>query len=151
MKSLKQKIKKKKERAAKVKIKLQKQHEQLVKERKLHEEDILKERTAFELEHGKPIPFVKDENKRKAMETRKEESVSDRLKKNLEILEALEAEYDREQENRQQANEKLESEGFFSIKEKMNALHQKALELQGLSEKLAEAQKDAVKLAEHQE
>lgn len=141
---MKQKLKdkKKKERALKVRKKLDKQYEKLVKERKLQEEEILKEKMAQELGYGKPRPIVRDEKKREEIETQKHNFVSERLKKNLELLEALEAEYDQEHSQREEVNAKLEGEGHLSIKDKMNALHQRALEMEGLTYKLAEAKKN---------
>jgi len=51
-----------------------------------------------------------------------------KLEKNIKILKALEEEYKREQESRENLNEELKAEGFDSLEEKMNAIHAKAVE-----------------------
>ena len=66
----------------------------------------------------------------------------EQLKKNLEILEALEKEYEAEQNRRDNMNEQLESEGHKSMKEKLDALHEKALQLTNKAEEMAKAKED---------
>lgn len=102
-------------------------------ERKAMREEMLKDQQMQELEHGKVqqlLPGNVDAAERKLAE--REKKVVDKLKKNLEVLKQLESEYDKEQASRKSVNEQLESEGFSTIKEKMDALqkklHQYALE-----------------------
>lgn len=51
------------------------------------------------------------------------EQIIARLNHNLEILKALEEEYDKEMAARQERNSDLEESGYSSLKEKMDALH----------------------------
>lgn len=136
------KDKKKKERAKKVQAKLQRRRDYMTQERLKREEEMVRERTAYELEHGRPMPIITDPAKLAIVQARKQQAINDKLKKNLEILEALEAAYDEEHARRAEVHERLESEGHMSIKDKMAALHQKALEMQGLANKLTEAQEE---------
>jgi hypothetical protein len=136
------KFKKKKEREQRVKVKLARRREALRKDKELQDAERAKERAAYILEHGVPRPIVTNPAKLAEMEARKARSVADRLKKNLELLEALEKEYEDEQANREKVNENLEAEGYMTMKEKMDALHKKALELTGKAEELAKAQEE---------
>lgn len=54
------------------------------------------------------------------------EKVNENLKHNLQVLQALEEEYVREQMQRQEINAELEAEGFKTIEEKIKALKNKA-------------------------
>jgi lipoate-protein ligase A len=54
-------------------------------------------------------------------------------------LKNLEQEYENEQSNRKNINDKLESEGYKTMKEKMDALHEKALSMEKVANDLAEA------------
>ena len=149
MATQKQKEKKKKDREKLAKSKVLLRREALRKERKLAADEQVKERVAHEIVHGKPMPIIKNPAalaQREAMKTR---TVSDKLKKNLEILEALEREYEAEQAARTEINTKLESEGHKTMREKMDALHKKALVLTGKAEALAEATEEYV--AHHNE
>lgn len=56
----------------------------------------------------------------------KDENIKKQLEHNLEILKALQAEYDREEEMRKQVNKQLEEEGAYTIKEKMDLMAKKA-------------------------
>lgn len=67
-------------------------------------------------------PYVKDPNKAKV----RAEEVLAQLEKNLQILEALEEEYLREEEAKKKLNEELEAEGLTTLKEKLDALEKKA-------------------------
>lgn len=139
-----QQEKKKKDRERLAHTRVVKRREALRSERKLAEKE---ERQRQEIEYmsqGKLQPIVVDEKKAAEREAEKVRSVSEQLKKNLEILEALEQEYEQEQQVRVEVNQKLESEGFMSVKQKMDALHQKALEMTGKAEILAEAQEEYV-------
>jgi hypothetical protein len=48
--------------------------------------------------------------------------IQEKLRHNYAILEALDAEYNREQEQKKKLNEQLEAEGHFTLKEKMDAM-----------------------------
>jgi hypothetical protein len=69
----------------------------------------------------KMTPYVGPE-KRELFEQRKQERAIEQLKRNQQILQAMEDEYLREQATRKEINEKLESEGCETIKQKMDAL-----------------------------
>lgn len=135
-----QKEKKKKERERVAHARVVKRREQLRAERKQAEAEERQRQEVEYMAHGKPQPFIRDEEKAAEREAAKARAVAEQLRKNLEILEALEKEYEQEQQVRVEVNQKLESEGYMSIKEKMDALHQKALEMTGKAEALAEAQ-----------
>ena len=57
----------------------------------------------------------------------------------MEILRNLEQEYEREQASRKEINDRLESEGYMTMKDKMDALHEKALKMQRVADDLEEA------------
>lgn len=137
-----QKEKKKKDRERVAHARVVKRREALRTQRKQAEAEERQRQEVEYMANGKPRPFIRDEEKAAEREAAKAKAVADQLKKNLEILEALEKEYEQEQESRAEVNQKLESEGYMSIKEKMDALHQKALEMTGKAELLAEAQAD---------
>lgn len=95
-------------------------------ERKAMREEVIKDLEMQQLEHGKVqqlLPGNPEAAERKLVE--REQKVVSKLKKNLEILKELEAEYDREQSSRKTVNEQLEAEGFKTIKDKMDALQKK--------------------------
>lgn len=128
MSSKKQKEKKKKDREKKVEEKVFKRREALRKERKTLEMQQRQEQEADNLVRGKLKPIVNDFKKVEEIKSNKEQNALSQLQKNLQILEALEKEYDREKALRNQINETLEAEGHMTMSEKMEALHQKALE-----------------------
>jgi NADH pyrophosphatase NudC (nudix superfamily) len=143
MASQRQKEKKKKERQKASKAKVLVRREQLRKDRKEAAEEQRKEKEAHAIIHGRQKPFVK--TKTTEFDPLTEiSSIKDMLENNLKILEALEQEYDAEQAARADVNEKLEAEGHMSMREKMDALHQKALEITGKAEELAAAKESAV-------
>lgn len=144
MATKKQKEKKKKDRERLAHARVVQRRDVLRAQRKLSEEEERKRQEIEYMTHGKPQPIIVDEEKAAEREAAKARAVTDQLKKNLEILEALEQEYEQEQQVRVEVNEKLESEGYMSIKQKMDALHQKALEMTGKAELLAEAQEEYV-------
>lgn len=137
-----QKEKKKKDREKNVKAKLLVERDTLRKERKLVQYEQMKEQAAHDLVHGRSRPIISDPAVLAANDAAKAREISDRLHKNLEILEALEQEYEAEQKARSEMNENLESEGHKTMREKMDALHQKALEMTGKAELLAEAEEN---------
>lgn len=142
MATQKQKEKKKKEREKRVKVKLARRRESLKKERDFREAELAKERAEHILQNGPNKPIVTNPERLAELEARKSRAVAERLKKNLEILAALEKEYEQEQASRQEVNDKLESEGYMTMREKMDALHKKALELTNKAEELAKAQEE---------
>jgi len=144
MATKKQKEKKKKDRERLAHARVVKRREILRSQRKLAEEEERKRQEIEYMSHGKPQPIIVDKEKAAEREAMKARAASDQLKKNLDILEALEQEYEKEQQVRNEVNQKLESEGYMSIKQKMDALHQKALEMTGKAESLAEAQEEYV-------
>jgi hypothetical protein len=74
----------------------------------------------------KIVPFIKDPEKRKAMEEVEAKKSRQKIEKNLEILKALEDEYLKEKEMKKTLNETLEAEGHVTLKDKINALEDKA-------------------------
>lgn len=76
----------------------------------------------------KPRPIINDPEKKAAQEQAEKERVMERLRQNAEILKALEAEYERDQESRKAINDNLEAEGHNTLQEKFNALESKARE-----------------------
>ena len=139
MATQKQKEKKKKEREKVAKERVMRRREQLRKDRKIVAEEKRKEQEAHDIVHGRPQPILKDPAAIAQREAAQARIVSEKLKKNLEILEALEREYDAEQATRAEMNTKLESEGHTTMREKMDALHKKALAMTGKAEELAQA------------
>ena len=130
----KNKQKKKNERNKRVKLKLANRREYARKERKIVlEEERVKRETEL-LVNGKQKPIVNDKNKSKEVAKLKEELIKEQLEKNLKILQALEDQYDLEQKNRTELNQRLESEGHFTLREKLDALHKNNLESHEISE-----------------
>jgi hypothetical protein len=74
----------------------------------------------------KIVPFVKDPEKRKAIEEAEANKSRQKIEKNMEILKALEDEYLKEQEQKKILNDTLEAEGYITLKDKVNALEEKA-------------------------
>lgn len=70
-------------------------------------------------------PIIKDPEKRKAMQEMKKSDLLKKLEKNAEILKALEDQYNQEINYKNEINDKLESEGHHTIKEKLDALDKK--------------------------
>lgn len=133
---LKDKKKKAREKVAKAKVLLRRNSIQ--NERKKALEQQVKEAEAQEIVNGKLKPY------RRPVEVSQEElqrraSVTAQLERNMKLLEALEAEHKAEEAARSEINSKLEGEGYNTMKEKMDALHQKALELTGKAESFVEA------------
>lgn len=116
--------KKKREKVAKQRV--LRRREQM---RAVRKEDAAKERLERELS-PKMMPIVNDPLIREMREKARVDSAKAQIEKNLELLKALEEEYDKEQALRQQVNEDLEAEGHMSMKDKLDALHKKALAIQ---------------------
>lgn len=79
----------------------------------------------------KAKPFVKDPEKKAAMEAAEENKVKERLERNAQILKALEEEYEAEQARRKEINLNLESQGHDTLKDKLNAMESVARESEG--------------------
>lgn len=147
MTSKKQKERKKKNREKIAKNRVLKRREALRKQRKQAFEERKNEVQAEENAFGRQKPFVKNDasalNEVIVQERKSSmEDIKSKIEHNLKILEALEEEYDKENEVRKEINQKLENEGFMTMKEKMDALHQKALELEGIAGEMQQAQKE---------
>ena len=81
---------------------------------------------AYDEKHGKARPFINDPTLREAQQKQREVEVKAKLQRNIEILQALEAQFEAEQAQRTECNEKLEAEGCTTIREKMDSLAEKA-------------------------
>ena len=134
----KNKQKKKNESNKRVKLKLANRREYARKERKIVLEEERAKRETELLVNGKQKPIVNDINKSKEVAKLKEELIKEQLEKNLQILQALEEQYDLEQKNRTELNQRLESEGHFTLREKLDALHKNNLESHEISEDIKE-------------
>lgn len=147
MTSKKQKERKKKNREKIARARVLRRRQTLRAQRKQAIEERRSEDIAEEKAFGKQKPFVKADASA-LNDTLKEEKknnleeLNSKLEHNLKILEALEEEYDRENEARKDLNKKLENDGFNTIKEKMDALHKRALELEGIAGEMEQAKKD---------
>lgn len=126
----KDKKKKAREKAGKLKVRLKREAVRAkAKEEKLQEQ---KYEDDYEKSVGKQKPYRKPKNDEEAAEQEEHDAdVLARLQQNIQILEALEQEYEKEQAARNELNATLEGEGFDTVKEKMDHLHKKALEHQG--------------------
>ena len=82
----------------------------------------------------KIAPHIKDPEKKKRMEELENQKSLQRLEKNMQILKALEEEYEQNREQKKIINEQLESEGHLTLKDKVQALEAKAREsLEGVA------------------
>lgn len=116
--------KKKREKVAKERV--LRRREQM---RAVRKADAAKERLERELS-PKTMPIINDPLIREMREKARVDAAKAQIEKNLELLKALEEEHDKEQALRQQVNEDLEAEGHISMKDKLDALHKKALAMQ---------------------
>lgn len=130
----KHKQKKKIERQKRVKFKLMKIREKTFAEKKKAIEEEKARIATEELVNGKKKPIINDYAKIEKANKIKEEEVKEQLEKNLQILQALEDQYDQEQRSRQELNKQLEDEGHFTLKEKLDALHKKNIDKEESSE-----------------
>lgn len=67
-------------------------------------------------------PVIKDAEKKRILEEKRNEQILSKLEKNAEILRALEDEYLVEINQKKAINEKLEAEGHLTLKDKLSAL-----------------------------
>lgn len=119
MVSQKRKLMKQKAKERETKAKLLRRREAARKKTKL-------ERMAAEIEQAsrpKMVPYRKDQD-----EEYKAKVSEANLEHNIQILQALEEQYLEEQKAKQELNKELEEQGYQSLEEKMNALHQQAIE-----------------------
>jgi len=70
----------------------------------------------------KIAPIVNDPGKKAAIAEADKKRIQERLQRNMEILKALEEEYERDMAAKKDINDRLESEGYHTLKDKMNAL-----------------------------
>lgn len=131
--------KKKKDREKNSKLRVLKRRTVIREKRKLEQAERQKEAELQEIVHGKLKPIVTDATKLEALENAKQKAAMEKLQKNMQILEALEQEYEAEQALRNQINNNLENEGHMTLKEKMDALHEKALEQTGIKKDFEDA------------
>jgi hypothetical protein len=118
MATKKQKEKKKKDRENKSKARVLARRHQI-------RSAIKEEAKAKKLEkkfRDKIKPFVKDSNKKAIMDAADESRVKERLERNMQILKALEEEYESEQSKKNEINQSLESQGHETLKDKLNAI-----------------------------
>lgn len=146
MASKKQKERKKKKREEIARKRVLRRREAFRRQKKQSMQEKISEMEAEEKAFGKMKPFVKNDasvlNDALKEIRDKDKEIHSRIEHNLKILEALEEEYDKENAARKEINQKLENEGYMTIKDKMDALHKKALELEGISKQMEEAQKE---------
>jgi hypothetical protein len=116
-----------------------KKREKIVKERIFHRREKMrvfrkqeeeKARLEKELSSNKQMPIINDPNIRQMQEKNRVEMAKAQIEKNLQLLEAIEKEYDKEHALREQVNKDLEAEGHVSMKDKLDALHEKAMAMQ---------------------
>ena len=115
--------KKRKDREKKSKQKVLRRRDAIRRERK---EELKKMRLEQSVQ-PKQNPIV-NMKKKDVSVSNKDEIIKEQLLKNQQILKALEEEFQKEQENRNNLNENLESEGHGSLQEKLNAMHKKVVE-----------------------
>lgn len=138
-------IQKRKEREKSVRKKVLEQREELRKERKLMEEEQRKEREKYILEYGQtPAALPGNPELAAIKEAERTRKAADKIAKNLELLKNLQSEFEKEQELRQQFNQNLETEGYVTLKEKMEALAEKSTKIKEVAEKLAEHEENYI-------
>lgn len=135
--------KKKKERERKVHNKILAKRLAIRSERKIEQTQQALYEFEYETKNGKSQPIISNPEVAAAREARRREEIKAKLQHNVELLAALEAEYDKEQELRKAVNAGLEEEGATSIKEKLNLLHQKAIEMQNCLSSEESKEKDS--------
>jgi hypothetical protein len=138
-------IQKRKERKKKLrkeisKTRVLKRRTAIRQKRQIEQSERLKEAEMQELMHGKINPIVTNPEKLALIEEARQRKAMEKLEQNLKVLEALEQEYEAEQSMRRNINETLEGEGHATLKEKMDALHEKALEATGKTEEFKKVQ-----------
>lgn len=110
-----------------------KKRKEIAKKRVLSRRDSLRKQSRENLKaarlerkfRNKMDPIIKDPEKKKILEEIKESKILSKLEKNAEILKALESQYENEINQKKEFNEKLESEGYLTLSEKLNAIDKK--------------------------
>lgn len=131
--------KKKKQREAKAKERVLKRREAIRAEAKKHKAWAVAERKA-----NKGIPI-------KGSMADRDAQILEKLRHNYAILEALDAEYQKEQESRKSLNQSLEAEGYMTLKDKMNYIGKTTQEQLGVQKELEDAQAEYVEVDEKEE
>lgn len=121
-------IKKKKDREKKVKQKLLRRRTAIQADAKNKKIEEIRKMAEYQLINGKREPVVVREEAIMDREVAKKMQIKERLKKNLEILEGLEMEYDKEQRDREQIQASLNG---MTLKEKIAEMSEKAKKLIG--------------------
>lgn len=118
--------KKKKSRERKAKQKVQERRSALRKQTSKENKIAKAERVGRE----RLTPYVKPVEQ----DPQKDKQIMEQLKRNAEILKALEEEYNKTQESRKALHDDLEEEGHVTLKEKLNALEEKKNEELNINE-----------------
>jgi hypothetical protein len=130
---------KKKKRTKEVKQKMLDRRKALLKQKKYNKSVDADVKASRE-----PIKPIVNEKKQKEQKLKE-------IEHNLEILRKLEADYLKDQLKRKDVNDKLEAEGYHTLKEKIKALGEKATEQAGASPLLSKTRKTIEFLSEIQE
>lgn len=130
--------KKKKAREKAVKEKVLRRRLAIREDQKKIEQDRLRDLQIDELANGKQKPY-RNPKSVPVNTSAKDAKIIAQLERNMQLLEALEKEQQEEEASRASVNDQLEAEGHLTMKQKMDALHQKALEMTGNAQPLAEA------------
>lgn len=120
------KFKKKKEREKIAKQRVLRRREQM---RSFRKEEEAKQKLERELA-PRQMPILNDPLMRELREKARKDRANEQIEKNMQLLEALEQQYDQEQALRKEVNESLEAEGHMTMKDKLDALHKKAIAIQ---------------------
>jgi len=115
--------KKRKEREKKSKVKVLLRREAVRKERKEESKKYMLEK----LVQPKQNPIINMKKKDESMEDR-DAKIKEQLLKNQQILKALEEEFSKEQQSRDNLNGDLESKGHGNLQDKLAAMHKEVVE-----------------------
>lgn len=115
--------KKRKEREKKSKVKILLRREAVRKERKEESKKYMLEK----LVQPKQNPIINMKKKDESMEDR-DAKIKEQLLKNQQILKALEEEFSKEQQSRDNLNGDLESKGHGNLQDKLAAMHKEVVE-----------------------
>ena len=84
-----------------------------------------KAKARVEASRHKAMTLKKDERRQAKLNNKKSR---DKLERNMQILKALEEEYEKDKDAKKALNDQLESEGHVTLQDKLNALEKKARE-----------------------
>jgi len=115
--------KKRKEREKKSKVKVLLRREAVRKERKEESKKYMLEK----LVQPKQNPIINMKKKDESMEDR-DAKIKEQLLKNQQILKALEEEFSKERQSRDDLNGDLESKGHGNLQDKLAAMHKEVVE-----------------------